>query len=447
MKTSVNAIIRSDKSWLMAIFLVALLMRFGAILEFDHTPESDELAYKSMALNLAEGKGIVDSMGNHAMYNVGYPLFVLYPVFLTLGEDLFAVRAINALLGGLAVLLCYAVAKEAGAGRLGSLLAALFWATYLPASVYSVYLAKENLMIPIILAAFLFVLRLLKRPSFLSAVYCGVLFGLLALVGNAAVSLGGALVLALVLSPSPSKQKSVYFATAVMCAALVASPWLIRNFQVLGSPVLNTNSGFNLYTGNNPSATGMFVSIADTPRGDTWHELRQEGEVHASQVLKDEAIDWIFANPSAFVGLAFKKAAYFWTPPLHQGKGKQSSLEKVIRVLWAAQFFLLVIGALATLTVQQLRSREVALIWAAVASYTAVHMLFYVIFRYRLPIMPFLCVMAALSLSALVNRLSPKPEGVRPLHNVLKSSIPLQIDRSSPRTASSVRRSESRHAG
>ena len=405
-----NALLRSEMFWLIAIVCVGLAIRFGAIIGFDHTPESDELAYKSMAINLAEGKGIVDYMGNHAMYNVGYPLFTLYPVFLIFGEDLFAARAFNALLGGLAILLCYAVAKEAGAGRLGGLLAALFWATYLPASVYSVYLAKENLMIPIMLAAFLFVLRLLKKPSLLSAVYCGILFGLLALVGNAAVSLGGALALALVLAPSPLKRKFIYFATAVMCAALVASPWMIRNYQVLGSPVLNTNGGFNLYLGNNPSATGMFLSIADTPLGDTWHELRQQGEVQASQVLKEEAIDWITENPLAFVDLAFKKATYFWMPPLHQGKSEQSSIEKIIRVLWAIQFLLLVIGALATLMIQQLRSREVALFWVAVASYTAVHILFYVIFRYRVPIMPFLCIMAALSLSALAKSFFPKPE-------------------------------------
>ena len=408
MKASMNAMLRSEIFWLTAIISVALLMRFGAIATFDHVPDSDELVYKSMALNLAEGRGIVDSMGNHAMYNVGYPLFILYPVFAIFGENLFAARACNAILGGLAVFLCYVVAKDAGAGRLGSLLAALFWATYLPANVYVVYLAKENLMIPLMLAAFLFVLRLLKRPNFLSAIYCGCLFGLLALVGNAAVSLGGALALALILTPSPVKRKSLCFATAVVCAALVVSPWMIRNLLVLGSPVLNTNGGFNLYLGNNPSATGMFVSIADTPRGDTWSELRQEGEVQASRVLKEEAIDWITTNPLAFVELALIKATYFWSPPLHKGKGEESGLEKIIRALWAAQFFLLVIGALTTVAIQRLRGREVALMWMAVASYTAVHMLFYVIFRYRIPIMPFVCVMAALSVSALAKSFLPK---------------------------------------
>ena len=74
-------------------------------------------------------------MGNHAMYNVGYPLFILYQCF-RFWKNLFAARIFNALLGGVAVLLCYVVAKEAGASKSGRLLAALAWAVYLPASVY-----------------------------------------------------------------------------------------------------------------------------------------------------------------------------------------------------------------------------------------------------------------------------------------------------------------------
>jgi 4-amino-4-deoxy-L-arabinose transferase-like glycosyltransferase len=402
MKISRGAVSQGDAFWLAIIVCVALLVRFAAIAGLDHTPFGDELAYKSMALNLKNGNGIVDSMGNYAMYNVGYPLFALYPVFLIFGENIFAARVLNALLGVLAVWLCYVVAKEAGAGRFGSLFAALLWAVYLPAGVYSFYLVKENLMIPIMLGTVLFVLRLWKNPTLFSAVICGVLFGLLALVGNAALSLGGALVLALAFASIPLKRKSFYFAAVAVTAALVVSPWLIRNYHVIGAPVLNTNGGFNLYLGNNPAANGKFISIAKTPRGDTWAVLRQRGEVYASEVLKKEAVDWIIANPLVFLKLALKKAAYFWMMPLHKGKHGQSTLEGVVRLLWAAQYLLLVIGALVTLFVRRLRTRDIVLMWVAVAAYTTVHMLFYSTFRYREPMMPFLCIMTALSLNALV---------------------------------------------
>jgi hypothetical protein len=200
-----------------------------------------------------------------------------------------------------------------------------------------------------------------------------------------------------------SKKLSLSLAI-LLSAFLVAAPWLIRNKHLLGAPVLNTNGGFNLYLGNNPAATGMFVSIASTPRGQTWEELRQEGEVKASETLKGEAIAWITEHPSEFLTLAFKKAAYFWTPPFHEGKGESSRAEATVRVLWAIQYICLVAGAIGSLLFISLRNRNLLILWLAVAGYTSVHMLFYVIFRYREPIMPLLCVMAGLTFAALIEK-------------------------------------------
>lgn len=181
-------------------------------------------------------------------------------------------------------------------------------------------------------------------------------------------------------------------------------PWVIRNMQVLGAPVLNTNGGFNLYLGNNPAATGMFVSIADTPYAQTWNKLREEqGELIASNILKEEAIKWIKEHPLTFLSLAFKKAAYFWLPPFHEGKGQPSKAETVARVIWAIQFIVLIGAAIGCLFIARLRNRETTLLWLAIMGYTAVHMLFYVIFRYREPIMPLVCVLAALTFESLVH--------------------------------------------
>lgn len=222
------------------------------------------------------------------------------------------------------------------------------------------------------------------------------------MTGNAALSLVAVVALALVLTPALLAQR-VTMAMLMVCVALVISaPWMVRNMLVIGAPVMNTNGGFNLYLGNNPAATGMYISIADTPRGPTWGELRKTGEVHASETLKQEAISWVKAHPTEFLTLAVKKAAYFWTPPLHEGKGEQSSAEKLVRLLWAIQFLVLIAAAIGTVLIPRLRNRQVAILWLAVVCYTGVHMLFYVIFRYREPIMPVLAVMAGLVLESLV---------------------------------------------
>jgi 4-amino-4-deoxy-L-arabinose transferase-like glycosyltransferase len=383
------------------ILIVGIALRAAAIAEINHIPESDELAYKSMALNLITGNGIVDNMGNRAMYNVGYPLFVLAPVFFLFGEALFIARLANLVLGATAIALCYLVAKEAGAGRPGRLLAAAVWALYLPASVFGVYLAKENLMVPLMLGVMWCALRLVKEPSSNVAIGCGALFGLLALTGNAALSLSGVVIHALVFTPASLRQRLALSVSILVAAIVVSAPWIVRNTQVIGAPVLNTNGGFNLYLGNNPAATGMFVSISDTPIGPTWEALRKIGEVQASETLKREAISWAKEHPTKFAALAFKKAGYFWMPPFHEGKGQASSAEAIVRVMWAIQFIFLVAAAVGSLIITHLRNKQLAILWLAIACYMAVHMLFYVLFRYREPIMPVLGVIAALTLEAL----------------------------------------------
>ena len=398
---------KQDCLWLLLIIAAALVLRATAIGTLTHTPESDEVAYESMALNLVRGDGIVDWKGNRAMYNVGYPLFVLAPVFAVFGRDILVARLANAFLGGLAVALCYLVAKEVGAGRTGRLLAAGIWAVYLPASVYAAYLLKENLMIPLMLGVIWCALRLAQGANHSIAVACGVLLGLLALTGNAALCLAAPVALALAFSCTTLGRKLSFSGLILVSAVFVAAPWLVRNMQVLGAPVLNTNGGFNLYLGNNPAATGMFVSIAKTPRGGSWNELRKDaGEVQASATLGAEAIGWIKKHPTAFLALALRKAAYFWTPPFHKGKAQASEIESVVRAMWAIQYLVIVAAAIGTLFAAGTRSRRVAIVWLAIASYTAVHMLFYVIFKYRLPIMPFVGVLAAVALERLLLRWS-----------------------------------------
>ena len=387
---------------LMAIIAVGIALRVAAIAGFNHSPQSDELAYQSMALGLIGGSGIIDNMGNYAMYNVGYPLFVLAPAFIIFGKHLLVAKLANLILGVVSIILCYLTAKEAGAGRLGRLLAAAAWAIYLPASVYGVYLAKENLMIPLMLGVIWCALRLAKDPTWKISAVCGVLFGLLALTGSAALALVGLVLLALMFCHIPFSKRFGLGMLILLVAMVVTTPWLARNWRVIGAPVLNTNGGFNLYLGNNPAATGWFMSIADTPRGPTWSELRRGGEVQASEILKQEAISWIKANPSEFLSLAFKKAIYFWMPPFYEGKGLGSTAETIVRIMWLAQFLVLVAVAILSLTVLPLRNSQLAILWLAIASYTMLHMLFYVIFRYREPIMPVVVIIAGLAVESLI---------------------------------------------
>jgi hypothetical protein len=416
MSRLIDQFFSQEKKLLALIVAGGIALRFFAVLYVAHTPYSDELAYRSMALNLISGRGIIDHMGNHAMYNVGYSLFVLSPGFLIAGNNLFLVRILNILLGGIAIILCYGIAKESGAGKIGRVLAAAFWAFYIPANVYAVYLAKENLMIPLMLLVLWFSVRLVRNPSYLMAAGCGISLGFLALTGNSGLVLIFVVALAVFFSKVEFGKKLSLVLLIMVSMLAIASPWVIRNWSVLGSPVLNTNFGFNLYLGNNPSATGEFVSISDTPQGGVWDELRSHSEIVASEALRNEALAWIKENPDKFLDLAWRKAGYFWMPPVHQVESEQSNVEALARTIWVIQFFLLIGAATGTIFCSKLRQNNaVRMMWLAVVGYTTVHMLFYVIVRYREPIMPFLCIMAALAIESVLVKFDSATKGA-PMH-------------------------------
>lgn len=394
----------AERRWLAAIVLVGVAIRLLAVAALEIAPDSDYLDYQTMALNLVGGRGLVDSFDNSAFFSAGYPLLVLAPVFALFGPNLFAAQAANAGLGTITMVCCYGVARASGGGPVARLSAAGFFALYIPSVVYAEYLAKENLMTPLLLGVIWCGLHAQRRPTAPPAAVGGLLIGLLLLTGSAALSLVPVAGLGLVFSDATPRRKLALTALAGAVAVAIVAPWLLRNLRVLGAPVLNTNGGFNLYLGNNPAADGFFLSIADTPRGPTWHALRERGEVAASATLQAEAIAWMTQHPGDTVRLALRKAVLFWTPPIHDGLGQPSTAERMMRRVWLVQFLLLVSGAWAGAWWWR-RDRSVQLLGAAVLSYTAIHMVFYVIFRYREPIMPLLCVLTGFALQRIAARL------------------------------------------
>lgn len=163
--------------------------------------------------------------------------------------------------------------------------------------------------------------------------------------------------------------------------------------------MLNSNGGFNLYLGNNPSATGEFISVAKTPMGKEWNRVwRAEGEIRATNMMKNRAIEWIEANPKKFALLAVQKAYLFWDFQVAPKGISHSSLEIWGRRIRDIQYGALILLAVASAWFVFRAYPMSAFIWLGLMSYTGVHTLFYVIFRYRETIMPFVCVLAAMGL-------------------------------------------------
>ena len=102
---------------------------------------------------------------------------------------------------------------------------------------------------------------------------------------------------------------------AVM-AMLIIVPVCVNNSLIAKRFVLiQRNSGFNFYLGNNPEATGTCY----VRPGNEWTSLHQRGEklaeqtgVHKDSYFRNEALKFIVKNPFKELQLLFKKALYVW---------------------------------------------------------------------------------------------------------------------------------------
>jgi hypothetical protein len=404
-----NSLRLTERQLVLCIIAFALLIRCAVVIVLKTEPVSDYAGYDQMARNLLAGKVMADDFGSAAFLSGGYPLFVLAPIYAIFGHSFLAAQLANAVLGAASTALVYLLLREARAGVLARVGGALLFALYVPSWVYGEYLAKENLMTPLMLLLVYLSARLHSNMQFLRAIAAGVTAALLAITGTAALALLPVVVCAIALARASMNKKLSISIVTMLAMVLTLTPWLYRNAQVVGSPVISSNGGFNLYLGNNPNADGYFVSIGDTPRGADWKELRAKGEVYASAQLKSDAINWILDNPATFTGLALKKAVLFWLPPTHEGKGEPSTLEKVVRHVWLIQYLIVCALALYVVATLKEQNRVVLAVTMGIVLYTGVHMLFYVIFRYREPIMPMVIMLAAVGIERLALRFAASP--------------------------------------
>lgn len=395
----------NERTNLFTLLLIGAAIRFGVVAILHIEPVSDFSSYMKMATSMLETGHMDDGQGNVAFYSAGYPIF-LVPFFALFGNSPETAQFTNAMLGVVSILLVYLCAKQVLPSWKWAMIPALIWSTYPPAILYTEYVAKENLMVTLLMAQTLILLKLpdSSRQIRLSALF-GFIFGFGLLVGPAIILTG--LLIGLVHLKFPLRtftlsefQWKPVLACAFACV-LALTPWLSYTTAKLGQPILNTNGNFNFYLGNNPNAKVHFVGIQDTPIGPEWHALREkEGEVKATASLKDRALDYIFENPRKTIWLSIRKMAYFWMPPIHEGKGgNQSKLEEIVRLIWAAYYTVIMFFALLPLFFPRALSRRHLILYGTAILYCLIYGAAYVIFRFRLPIMPIMSILAVSGLN------------------------------------------------
>jgi hypothetical protein len=188
----------------------------------------------------------------------------------------------------------------------------------------------------------------------------------------------------------------LFLAFSVWCLVLV--PWTVRNFTVHQEIVpVSTFSGRALLTGSNPFAHGTakldpgfngWLDAQLRARGLHPEETRPEGKrVAAEQAI---AIDYARTHPARYLILAVQKAYIFWIYPITYGQDSR---------LFQASFMvcdiLLLIGVLFGAVVGSTRHVSLLVLSTPIVYFTGMTMLLYAEARFRLPVLPLLCIIAA----------------------------------------------------
>ena len=367
----------------------------------------------------------------------GYPFF-LAGVYTVTGGNYLMTRIVQMALGLLNCLLAYAVGRRIFDRRTGLIFALLM-------SCYWVFIYFEGeLLAPVLLVtlglSLLYALSLwTEKFTWPRGLAGGLLLGLFALV-RANILLFVPILAAWSWWVARRRQDGRRLAPVGLGFALglvlTIAPVTIRNWVVAKDFVLITsNIGISLYTGNHEGATGRYAIIPDLQTlgaGDDWTcfdypkimrgvEQATGKEVTHSDVsdyFVGKALDFMRAHPAETLRLAAIKAALFWGPE-EVGSNKAVGLEKVhsttLRYLpgFPLPLSLALFGLIQLIVVRgrqtapspvssSVTDRQFEIVVLAVLlilTYFLSYVPFFVVGRYRVPIVPFLFLFGAYGLA------------------------------------------------
>lgn len=390
------------------LLLIACALRLGWALSRPAGDASlsalpDQIEYVAIARNLLHGQGLVFSDTRFsdavcAFRTPGYPLFIA-----ACGGSIRAVRVAQALLDTATVLAVFLLARTLIGGRIGPLAAAIVVA-FNPYLIYfSALLLSETLFTAMLAWGMVLLVKgsaRRRRRELLLWLLGGVLLGLSVLVRPSAVALPVLLGLVSVFLNRPmggsyklqersqERTRVPPGSAMVLLTVICLLPWAVRNRVVLGRWIwLDTNSGFTLYDGFNPDATGS----SDQKFVNRLPELQVLDEVQRDQYLSESAGNYARNHPRRVWELTWAKLARTWSPvPLSEQYGRTEL--RLIALAYSLPFDALVL--LGLLRGGLPKSANVFLITPAVY-FSIIHALTVGSLRYRIPAEPPMAVLIA----------------------------------------------------
>ena len=399
--------------------LLGFLLRLGVALEFSAIygginnmlapPEVSDLhTYIKLGQEIARGVFPKEFYYQPFYYAVFLPL-----IYLAGGFSLWGVVIVQSLLGGATVYLAGIAAKELF-GRMAGFIAALFTAISTPLLLYAPFHQNETLQCFNLTLLFFLLLKALRKKTLL---YWGAV-GLTA--GIATLTRGNILLFMPLLLLAAGMMKGVAFRKKTLSAAFMVTlflavqlPFIIWNTRargVLTGP--STAADAVLALGNTPEAPpggrNAYLPAGPMEYPQSFHDFMAKSTQGIS--VPRQMLEWMCREPGAFFELQFRKLLLFWDSrelPNNVSLYGEGEYSVILRTLLPGRSGVLLACALGGMflflpTVFRFKNRFhlyafVIIYWGAIA-------IFYILSRFRAPILPLLAIFAGAFISALLMR-------------------------------------------
>ena len=400
---------RAQTAFLVSILLLAVVLR---VAERVHSGGADfwtngySLFY-DLANNLVHGKGLGLDGGSRAMRMPAYPLFLALTTLA--GKSYLCIAVAQALMGAGTALCAYLIGRDLFGDGTG-LVAASMTALYPYYIVHDTALQETGMFTFLTALAVFALLRARRSQRWMVWASAGFCLGAALLTRQTLAPFAVAAIVWMGMWGGQARFRRC--ATVALAFALTVGPWLVRNALAIGSPVLTSETGRQLWNGNNAKTFSHYPGESidrsaeeafDAFTAQDWRELDSFGgnEIAESHWFLKKGIAYIEAHPAATLRAASRKiqAAFSW----RFNPVREPLVQAVYQVSYTP---ILVLGVLG-MALAWRRSKELSLIYLLFVTFAAVTAIFFAHTSHRSYLDVYLIVFSAHALQRIARRTIP----------------------------------------
>lgn len=418
---------------LAGIAVTAFLLRLGVAWEMSlinggvnnmlRPPQASDLhTYIQLGQEIARGK-----FPKEFYYQPFYYAVFLPVIYLAGNFSLWAVAVIQALLGGATSFLAGLSGKELF-GRTAGLTAALFTAISTPLLLYAPFHQNETLQCFNLTLLFFLLLKALRKKNLLLWGAVGLTGGIATLTRGNILLFMPLLLLAIFLMKGVSfKRKGISSAVMLLVFLAIQLPFICHNTRargVLTGP--STAADAVLALGNTPESppggrnAPLHAGPMEYPQ--SFHDYMAKSSQGIS--VPRQMAEWMCREPGAFFELQFRKLLLFWDSrelPNNVSFYGEGAFSRILSILVPGRSGVLLACALAGIFLfagNMFRFKKRAYLYGFVFIYWCAIALFYILSRFRAPVLPLTAIFAGAFVSVLILRWK-KWESRRKLYLIL----------------------------